>query len=160
MATDTPTRADIDVAVTSGDFVVLPEDVYVCEFVDFETDLPAEAQAFGPAVRLNYVVAEGDYAGEKLDELASLKGGPKAKLRQRVNALSGGEYGEQTIRLVPLLGKRLKLVVKVTGDEQKGFFNKIDSSLPLPAPRAATPRPTPTASVGTGAPAGSPARKF
>lgn len=129
---------------------MLPEDVYVCEFTDFTRpeDLPAEAQTFGPAVRLDYTVVEGDFEGEKLDELASLKGGPKAKLRQRCATLRGSDYAaDEHIRLVPLLGKRLKLIVKVTGDEQKGFFNKIEGALPIQAARSvggtAAARPAP-----------------
>jgi hypothetical protein len=53
---------------------------------------------------------------------------------------------------VPLLGQQIKLVVKVTGDDQKGFYNKIESALPAaPAPRAMR------ATTG-GEPAAAPAR--
>lgn len=142
MATDTQNRQDVDVPVTSGEISSVPADVYVAEFVNFVTseDLPQEAQTFGPAVRLEYEIVEGDYAGDKLDELASVKGGPKAKLRQRAIALRGGQDytpDEGGIRLVPLLGKRLKLVVIV---DENGF-NKIESALPVAPPRAAVPAP-------------------
>ena len=80
---------DIELTATGGDFVVLPEDIYVVEFLRFE-DGP-EGQ-FGPSLRLVYGVAEGAHAGEVLDELASLKSGPKAKLRQRAEALRGRPY--------------------------------------------------------------------
>jgi hypothetical protein len=155
MTTQTPNRNDVDVRASAGDLVTLPEDVYLAEFTDFTPpeDLPPEAQSFGPAVRLTYTVVGGDYDGQTLDELASVKGGPKAKLRQRAAALRGSDYGpDESIRLVPLLGQQIKLVVKVTGDDQKGFYNKIESALPAtPAPRAARP-------AGGAEPAAAPAR--
>lgn len=151
----TQTRQDVEVSATSGEGAVYPDDVYVAEFTDFTgpEDLPEEAQTFGPAVKLVYTFVEGDYAGEKIDELASLKGGPRAKLRQRAEALRGEPYGaSEGIRLVPLLGKRCKLVVK-TGESG---YSKIESALPIPAPRAAgTPPPARPASAPT-----APKRKF
>jgi hypothetical protein len=98
-----------------------------------------------------YAVADGAHAGEVLDELASLKSGPKAKLRQRAEALLGRPYetGER-IRLVPLFGRRARAVVKVHRTEQGGEFNRIDSLLPLPAPRSAQ-RVPPAAEPAQGA---------
>jgi hypothetical protein len=118
------------------------------EFVRFE-DGP-EGQ-FGPSLRLVYSVADGAHAGEVLDELASLKSGPKAKLRQRAEALLGRPYetGER-IRLVPLFGQKARAVVKVHRTEQGGEFNRIDSLLPLPAPRSAQ-RVPPAAEPAQGA---------
>jgi hypothetical protein len=128
-------RADIDLTATGGDFVVLPEDIYVVEFVTFE-DGP-EGQ-FGPSVRLLYSVAEGEYAGATLDELASLKGGPRAKLRQRAEALLGRAYETgEPLRLVPLFGRQGRAVVKVHRTDQGGEFNRIDNLMPMPAPRSA-----------------------
>lgn len=148
------TQTDIEVPATSGEGAIYPDDVYVAEFVDFTgpEDLPEEAQTFGPAVKLVYKFVEGDYAGEKIDELASLKGGPRAKLRQRAEALRGEPYGaNEGIRLVPLIGKRCKLVVK-TGENG---YSKIDSALPMPAPRTAAPPPRAAAPA-----AAAPKRKF
>jgi hypothetical protein len=131
------TQGDGDIALeaTGGDFTVLPEDIYLVEFLRFE-DGP-EGQ-FGPSLRLTYAVADGAHAGEVVDELASLKSGPKAKLRQRAEALLGRPYetGER-IRLVPLFGRKARAVVKVHKTEQGGEFNRIESLLPLPAPRSA-----------------------
>ena len=123
-------EGDIDLEATGAEFTLLPEDIYLVEFVRFE-DGP-EGQ-FGPSLRLVYAVADGAHAGEVLDELASLKSGPKAKLRQRAEALLGRPYetGER-IRLVPLFGRRARAVVKVHRTEQGGEFNRIDSLLPLP----------------------------
>lgn len=132
---------DVEVTASSGEGAVYPDDVYVAEFTEFvgPEDLPEDAQTFGPAVKLVYTFAEGDYAGEKIDELASLKGGPRAKLRQRAEALRGEPYGDgENVRLVPLIGKRLKLVLKTT---DKGY-SKIESALAMPPPRAAGAPPT------------------
>jgi hypothetical protein len=150
-------RADVDLTATGGDFVVLPEDIYVVEFVNFE-DGP-EGQ-FGPSVRLVYTVAEGEYAGETLDELASLKSGPKAKLRQRAEALQGRAYETgEPLRLVPLFGRRGRAVVKVHKTDQGGEFNRIDNLMPLPAPRSAQ-RTTPAAPGAPAAPAAPGGPKF
>jgi hypothetical protein len=128
-------RADIDLTATGGDFVVLPEDVYVVEFVDFG-DGPEGP--FGPSVRLVYAVAEGAYAGATLDELASLKSGPRAKLRQRAEALLGRAYETgEPLRLVPLFGRQGRAVVKVHRTDQGGEFNRIDNLMPMPTPRSA-----------------------
>lgn len=141
-------QRDIEVAVTSGEGAMYPDDVYVAEFAEFvgPEDLAPEAQTFGPAVRLVYTFVEGEYAGEKIDELCSLKGGPRAKLRARGEALRGAPYGDdESVRLVPLLGKRIKLVLKAN---EQGY-SKIESALSAtPQPRAAgVARPAPRASV-------------
>ena len=126
---------DIELTATGGDFVVLPEDIYVVELLRFE-DGPEGP--YGPSLRLVYSIVEGEYAGEVLDELASLKSGPKAKLRQRAEALRGHPYETgEAIRLVPLFGKRARAVVKVHKTDQGGEFNRIDNLMPLPAPRSA-----------------------
>ena len=142
---------DIDLEARGGDFNLLPEDIYLVEFLRFE-DGP-EGQ-FGPSLRLVSAVADGAHAGEVLDELASLKSGPNAKLRQRAEALLGRPYetGER-IRLVPLFGRTARAVVKVHKTEQGGEFNRIESLLPLPAPRSAQRLP------GAAAPAAG-GRKF
>jgi hypothetical protein len=145
-------HGDLELTATGGDFVTLPEDIYTVEFVNFE-DGP-EGQ-FGPSIRLMYTVADGDYAGEALDELASLKSGPKAKLRQRAEALQGRAYETgEPLRLVPLFGKQGRAVVKVHKTEQGGEFNRIESLMPMPPPRSAQRAATPGAA---GAPGG---RKF
>jgi hypothetical protein len=128
-------RADIELTASGGDYVVLPEDIYVVEFLNFE-DGP-EGQ-FGPSVKLIYAIAEGAYAGEGLDELASLKSGPKAKLRQRAEALRGRTYETgEPLRLVPLFGAKARAVVKIHKTDQGGEFNRIDNLMPMPAPRSA-----------------------
>ena len=140
---------DIDLAATGGDFVVLPEDIYVVEFLNFE-DGP-EGQ-FGPSIKLLYAIAEGAYAGEGLDELASLKSGPKAKLRQRAEALRGRAYETgEPLRLVPLFGAKARAVVKIHKTDQGGEFNRIDNLMPLPAPRSAQ-RTGPAASAAPSGP--------
>jgi hypothetical protein len=149
---------DIELAATGGDFVVLPEDIYVVELLRFE-DGP-EGQ-YGPSLRLVYGVVEGGYAGEVLDELASLKSGPKAKLRQRAEALRGQPYETgEAIRLVPLFGKRARAVVKIHRTDQGGEFNRIDNLMPVPAPRSAqrVPPAAPAAATPAAPPAPSPRR--
>ncbi|HXG70828.1 MAG TPA: hypothetical protein VNJ04_09490, partial [Gemmatimonadaceae bacterium] len=97
-------------------------------------------------IRLKYQVLEGDYEGETIDELASLKGGIKSKLRQRAEALRNEPYAsDDSIRLVPLYGKRAQAVVRVE-ESEKGPRNKIDSLVPPPAPRAAGTAARPVAS--------------
>lgn len=145
---------DITLSATGGDFVTLPEDIYLCEFVRFEEG--PEGQ-FGPSLRLVYSVVEGEYQNETIDELASLKSGPKSKLRQRAEALLGRPYETgEAIRLVPLFGKRVRAVVKVHKTEQGGEFNRIESMMPMPAARSAQrvggAAPVPAAAVA--APAG------
>ena len=85
------------------------------------------------------------------DELASLKSGPRAKLWQRAEALQGRPYetGER-IRLVPLFGRKARAVVKVHKTEQGGEFNRIESLLPLPAPRSAQRVPQTAGTVPSG----------
>lgn len=133
--------ADVNIPVTSGgEFIVVPEDVYLVEFIGFE-DGPAFPNRKDPTqtdqtIRLKYKILEGDYEGEVIDELASLKGGEKAKLRLRGEALQGRPYGmDETIRLVPLYGKRARAVVKIEQSD-KGERNKIESLVALPPPRA------------------------
>jgi hypothetical protein len=146
---------DIDLAATGGDFVVLPEDIYVVELLRFEE---GPEGPYGPSVRLVYGVAEGEHAGETLDELASLKSGPKAKLRQRAEALRGRPYETgEAIRLVPLFGSRARAVVKVHRTDQGGEFNRIDNLMPLPAPRS-TQRVLAVSEAPAGPPAVSPRR--
>jgi hypothetical protein len=126
---------DIDVTATGGEFITLPEDIYEVEFLRFE-DGP-EGQ-YGPSLRLIYGVVGGEYNGETIDELASMKGGPKSKLRQRAEAFLGRSYETgEGIRLVPLFGKRGRAVVKIHKTEQGGEFNRIESLMPMPAPRSA-----------------------
>ena len=113
------------------------------------TRRPGGAQNLGPLG-----VAEGEYAGEVLDELASLKSGPKAKLRQRAEALRGQPYETgEAIRLVPLFGSRARAVVKIHRTDQGGEFNRIDNLMPLPAPRSAQ-RTAPAAPAPLSAPSG------
>ncbi|HXI17798.1 MAG TPA: hypothetical protein VNM48_15665, partial [Chloroflexota bacterium] len=110
-------------------------------------------------IRLKYQVLEGDYEGETIDELASLKGGIKSKLRQRAEALRNEPYAsDDSIRLVPLYGKRAQAVVRVE-ESEKGPRNKIDSLVPPPAPRAA-PAVRPTAAVASRAAAPATGRNF
>jgi len=141
---------DIGLTATGGDFVTLPEDIYQIEFTRFEEG--PEGQ-FGPSLRLVYSVVDGDFAGETLDELASLKSGPKSKLRQRAEALLGRAYETgEAIRLVPLFGKRARAVVKIHKTEQGGEFNRIESMMPMPAARGAQ-RPAGQAAQDAPAPA-------
>lgn len=147
------TQTDIEVPATSGEGALYPEDVYVAEFTEFvgPEDLPEEAQTYGPAVKLVYKFVEGEYAGETIDELASLKGGPRAKLRQRAETLRGEPYGaNEGIRLVPLIGKRIKLVIKTA----ESGYSKIDSTIAMPAPRTAAPPPRAAQPTAAPAPAG------
>lgn len=148
----TTAQADISIPVTTGgEFIVVPEDVYLVEFIGFE-DGPAFPNRKDPTqsdqtIRLKYKILEGDYADEVIDELASLKGGEKAKLRLRGEALQGRPYGmDETIRLVPLYGKRARAVVKIEQSD-KGERNKIESLVALPPPRASRAATRPTAPV-------------
>lgn len=140
---------DIDLDATSGDFIVLPEDIYNVEFMRFE-EVPA-AQ-FGPSLKLVYAIVDGEYMGETVDELASRKSGPTSKLRTRAEVLLGRAYETgEAIRLVPLFGKRARAVVKITTSAKGGEFNRIENLLPLPPARSAQRSVAPVAARPMGA---------
>lgn len=135
MTTAQAPRRDINLTASSGEGAAYPEDIYIATFIDWvmPEDLDPKTQQFGETLKLVYEFSEGDYAGEKIDELATLKSGPKAKLRQRAGALRGTPYQDnEGIALLPLLGKRCKLVIK---NDENGF-SKIADALPIPPPRA------------------------
>ncbi|HXI18190.1 MAG TPA: hypothetical protein VNM48_17640 [Chloroflexota bacterium] len=142
--TATRNEPDIDIPVNNnlgGDFTVVPAGIYQIEFTGFD-DGPSFPNRTDPTmldetIRLKYQILEGEYAGETIDELASLKGGVKSKLRQRAEALRNEPYAsDDSIRLVPLYGKRAQAVVRVEENE-KGPRNKIDSLVPVAPARAA-----------------------
>ncbi|HXI16041.1 MAG TPA: hypothetical protein VNM48_06700, partial [Chloroflexota bacterium] len=145
--------ADINIPVNNagGDFTVVPAGIYQVEFIGFD-DGPSFPNRNDPTmldktIRLKYTILEGDYAGETIDELASLKGGVKSRMRQRAEALRNEPYAaDDSIRLVPLYGKRAQAVVRVEENE-KGPRNKIDSLVPPPAPRIAGTAARPAAAA-------------
>lgn len=145
MAQTQTAPADIDVPINNGNgtFLVVPAGIYQVEFSGFD-DGPAFPNRNDPTktdqtIRLKYKILEGEYEGETIDELATLRGGVKSKLRQRAEALQGRPYTEdETIRLVPLYGKRAQAVVRVEENEN-GPRNKIDSLVPPPTPRVSAP---------------------
>ena len=152
--------ADINIPVNNnlgGDFTIVPAGIYQVEFTGFD-DGPSFPNRNDPTmldetIRLKYTILEGDYEGDTIDELASLKGGVKSKLRQRAEALRNEPYAaDDSIRLVPLYGKRAQAVVRVE-ESEKGPRNKIDSLVPPPAPRAAGASVRPAAAAAA-APSG------
>lgn len=119
----------LELTASESDYVLLPEDVYTCTLVAL--DDPADGE-FGPYTILRWMVDGGEYDQMPLDELASLKASPSAKLRLRCEALLGRQYvtGE-AIRPRTLIGKQCRLLVKLKKTD-KGEFNEISQSMALP----------------------------
>lgn len=128
------------VKIKENTWVVVPADIYSAKLVKLE-ELDLE---FGPSIKLIFEIVDGDYAGEKVDGIASLPPtgiSSKSKLYTWILALSGESLEElENFELDDLIGKHCRLNIVETTNKKSDPVNKIEAVLPPPKKK---PRPAP-----------------
>ena len=123
--------------LTAQDYTVVDDGEYPAKFTGYEE----RTSDFGPAVVLQFELADEEHRGISLSGMASQKLTPKAKLRGWIEGMMGRalEAGEN-VNLDALIGSKVMLYV-VTEDKDKGMFNRIEK-IRKPKPKA-KPAPKP-----------------
>jgi hypothetical protein len=108
--------------LTAQDYTVVDDGEYPAKFTGYEE----RTSDFGPAVVLQFELADEEHRGIGLSGMASQKLTPKAKLRGWIEGMLGRalEPGE-SVNLDALVGSKVMLYV-ITEDKEKGMFNRIE----------------------------------
>lgn len=119
-------------------YEVLPTGDYTATIVGIE---PVDGQ-FGPQLRFDFMVSDGEHTGATLRSWASAKFSPRSKLYQWTRAAFRGNAipPSYALNTDDLLNKRVVLSVIVETREDGSEFNKVQGVRPE---RKATPEEAP-----------------
>lgn len=118
------------------EYVIIPDDMYVCEIKDLEEAKQQKYQApegtLEEAIRIKLVITEGEFKGHTLVKQVrpqigkGFKGGSPSNLYLFLDAVLG--YADASIEAVnETIGKQVRVIVKSKTGKDGRVYNYIDS---------------------------------
>ncbi len=128
--------------IAVSNYQVLPADVYPATL----KGILEKDSDYGPAVLLEFVISDGEYAGQEVSGMASATLSRKAKLRGWVEGMMGKALPADMTELDmdKLIGRSCRLNVSVKTVKDNMEVNRIETILPVKPPKTEKPAPAPS----------------